>query len=61
MMVAAHVDDLAAARKAGLRTAFVSRPREFGPAKVGAGVAPASARFDVVARDFVDLAVQLGA
>jgi len=31
MMVAAHVDDLAAARERGLRTAYVHRPREFGP------------------------------
>ena len=30
MMVAAHEDDLVAARQAGLRTAFVRRPREFG-------------------------------
>lgn len=31
MMVAAHHDDLAAARSNGLRTAFVERPKEFGP------------------------------
>ncbi|MEU6201906.1 haloacid dehalogenase type II [Streptomyces sp. NPDC047061] len=30
MMVAAHVDDLAAARACGLRTAYVHRPQEFG-------------------------------
>ena len=30
-MVAAHNDDLHAARAAGLRTAFVARPREHGP------------------------------
>ncbi len=31
MMVAAHVDDLIAARKVGLRTALVTRPLEYGP------------------------------
>lgn len=32
LMVAAHVEDLAAARKRGLRTAYVHRPHERGPA-----------------------------
>ncbi|MDD9911180.1 MAG: haloacid dehalogenase type II [Ahrensia sp.] len=31
MMVAAHNDDLVAARDAGLRTAFIARPTEYGP------------------------------
>jgi 2-haloacid dehalogenase len=31
MLVAAHHDDLAAARSCGLRTAYVERPLEFGP------------------------------
>jgi 2-haloacid dehalogenase len=31
LMVAAHVDDLAAARERGLRTAYVHRPDELGP------------------------------
>jgi 2-haloacid dehalogenase len=31
MLVAAHPGDLAAARQAGLRTAFVDRPLEYGP------------------------------
>ena len=31
LMVAAHVNDLAAARARGLRTAYVHRPLEFGP------------------------------
>jgi 2-haloacid dehalogenase len=58
MMVAAHKDDLDAAAGTGLRTAFVARPMERGdPAK--ADVAP-EARFDVNAKDFVDLAKQLG-
>jgi 2-haloacid dehalogenase len=60
MMVAAHVDDLKAARKVGLKTALVTRPLEYGPkrnadtAQDGAGVA------DVIATDFMDLAAQLG-
>jgi 2-haloacid dehalogenase len=38
MMVAAHVDDLAAARGRGLRSAYVHRPDELGPR----GVPPAT-------------------
>jgi len=57
MMVAAHKDDLHAARACGLRTAFVPRPKEYGPAvKVDVSREPA---FDVHARDFNDLARQL--
>jgi 2-haloacid dehalogenase len=59
MMVAAHKDDLDGAREAGLRTAFVRRPREFGP-----GVEPdlsGERRFDVSCDDFLDLADRLGA
>jgi 2-haloacid dehalogenase len=57
MMVAAHKDDLHAARACGLKTAFVPRPREYGPAvKVDVSREPA---FDVHARDFNDLARQL--
>lgn len=59
LMVATHADDLVAARKAGLRTAFVWRPREHGPRK--ADVAPQIPAFDFTAQDFVDLAVKLGA
>ena len=57
MMVAAHKDDLFAAKACGLRTAFVRRPLEFGP-KVRMDVKPERA-FDVNAEDFVDLADQL--
>jgi len=58
MMVAAHKNDLDAAAGTGLRTAFVGRPMERGdPAK--ADVAP-EPRFEVNAKDFVDLARQLG-
>ena len=57
MMVAAHKDDLHAARACGLKTAFVPRPREYGAqAKPDVAREPA---FDVHARDFNDLARQL--
>jgi len=59
MMVAAHIGDLNAARSFGLRTGFIYRPNEYGPArqadKANAG------QFDVVAKDMLDLASQLGA
>ena len=54
MMVAAHKDDLRAARACGLATAFVRRPKEKGP-KVKVDVKP-EADFDFNAKDFVDLA-----
>ena len=57
MMVAAHKNDLQAAQACGLRTAFVRRPKEFGP-KVRVDVT-AERSFDVNADDFVDLARQL--
>lgn len=63
MMVAAHPDDLRAARAQGLRTAFVPRPLEFGRAPGGSStpdVLP-DPTFDVVATDFLDLAHRLGA
>jgi len=58
MMVAAHPSDLEGARAAGLRTAFVPRPEEY-----GAETAPADAAgpWDVTATDFVDLAWRLEA
>jgi 2-haloacid dehalogenase len=60
LMVAAHPSDLAAAARAGLRTAYVPRPLEYGP---GGGLhdAPGDQTFDVVAADFGALAEQLGA
>jgi len=58
MMVAAHEHDLQSAEKHGLRTAFVHRPTERGPGKTAAS--PPSDRFDIFAKDFLDLADQLG-
>jgi len=60
VMVAAHPSDLAAAAIAGLRTAYVPRPLEYGP---GAGLhdPPGEQTFDVVADDFGALADRLGA
>jgi 2-haloacid dehalogenase len=59
MMVAAHPADLRAARDAGLRTGFVFRPAEHGPDRVLRR--PVADEFDIVAKDFGDLADQLGA
>ncbi|AKH81239.1 haloacid dehalogenase [Streptomyces sp. CNQ-509] len=56
LMVACHGWDLAGARDAGLRTAFVSRPLEKGPG----GGADADVPADVAARDFTLLADLLG-
>ena len=53
MMVAAHSPDLAAAAAAGLRTAFVARPHEFGP---NTGETSASVPVDLSAADLLDLA-----
>jgi 2-haloacid dehalogenase len=58
MMVAAHNGDLAAARGVGFHTAFVARPTEYGPHQKTDLVAEQA--WDVVARDFVDLAERLG-
>ncbi|MCY3855684.1 MAG: haloacid dehalogenase type II [Rhodospirillales bacterium] len=58
MMVAAHNDDLRAARGRGMRTAFVARPTEYGPRQT-ADLEPDEA-WDVAASDFFDLAAQLG-
>ncbi len=59
MLVAAHPSDLRAARDAGLRTAFVARPLEFGPTQRPHGID--DGEFDVTATDFLDLADKLGA
>ncbi len=58
LMVAAHVGDLRGAQAAGLRTAFVTRPLEYGPQ--GRPDTSGDPSFDVSAADFIDLAKQLG-
>lgn len=57
-LVAAHNSDLAAARRCGLRTAFVPRPTEHGPGQT-IDLAPEQ-DWDAVADDFEKLATQLG-
>jgi 2-haloacid dehalogenase len=59
MMCAAHSSDLVAARGCGLRTGFIHRGAEFGPA--GKPDVAKEGDFDVVSRDILDLASKLGA
>ena len=58
-MVAAHNDDLVAAAATGMKTAFVLRSDEYGPDQTKDQ--KAEHPFDVVAKDFIDLADRLGA
>lgn len=58
MMVAAHEGDLDAAKALGLKTAFVYRPNEFGPARVPKRAV--AGKYDYNANDFKELASQLG-
>lgn len=58
LMVAAHDDDLRGARAVGYRTAFLPRPREWGPD--GGAEKPAAAH-DLTAADCTALAAALGA
>lgn len=57
-LVAAHNGDLAAARKAGLATAFVLRPAEHGPEQ--STDTRAEADWDAIAGSFEELADRLG-
>jgi 2-haloacid dehalogenase len=57
MMVAAHNDDLVAARAVGFRTAFVARPREYGPDQ--SRDLRAEGGYDVVADSLTQLAAGL--
>lgn len=56
-LVAAHNNDLAAARDAGLRTVFVPRPHEHGPDQHTD--LDAEQNWDLIAEDFTDLADKL--
>ena len=58
MLVAAHPSDLRAARDAGLGTAYVVRPLEYGPNQRPHRMD--DGEFDFTATDFLDLADQLG-
>ena len=58
MLAAAHNNDLAAARRTGLMTAFWPRPTEYGPHQKRDYAADQD--WDVVATDIEDLARQLG-
>lgn len=57
LMVAAHKWDLDGARAAGLRTAFLSRPREKGPTEQADQAADVDC--DLYTDSFLDLATQL--
>ena len=58
MLVAAHQDDLAAARACGLQTAYIERPAELGRAQPK-DISPDPAN-TLHAKDFLALADQLG-
>jgi 2-haloacid dehalogenase len=60
LMVAAHNNDLKAAKAQGMKTAFVARPTEHGAGQT-TDLAPDVACVDMTARDFVELAIRLGA
>ena len=57
MLVAAHPNDLLAAKDNGLRTAYVPRPLEWGP---GGEVETPDPSFDLTVEDLVELAEKLG-
>jgi 2-haloacid dehalogenase len=58
MLVAAHKDDLVAAHALGLQTAFIERPKEFGPTHLRNDM-QREEWVDYHASDFKDLAKQL--
>jgi 2-haloacid dehalogenase len=58
-LVAAHNDDLAGARKCGLKTAFVARPYERGPDQTTD--LKAESDWDVIVKDMNELADAVGA
>jgi 2-haloacid dehalogenase len=57
MLVAAHNGDLTGARRAGLATAFIARPTEYGPLQ--ATDLTAAADWDLITNSITDLASQL--
>jgi 2-haloacid dehalogenase len=57
MMVAAHPNDLAAAKECGLRTAYIARPDEYG---LGRAARTPEGKVDYIATTLEDLANQLG-
>jgi 2-haloacid dehalogenase len=57
-LVAAHNDDLEAARACGFKTAFIARPMEHGPGQTKD--LRAEGPWDIVADDLLDLAQRLG-
>jgi 2-haloacid dehalogenase len=59
MLAAAHNADLHAARALGLRTGFILRREEYGPAQAD-DLGPDEA-WDVIVEDVCDLATKLGA
>ena len=64
LMVAAHEDDLRAARQQGMKTAYVHRPFEYGKDKLfdiaEVNDYKGDRGWDIVSRDLKDLAKQLG-
>ena len=64
LMVAAHEDDLKAARQQGMKTAYVHRPFEYGKDKLfdiaEVNDYKGDREWDIVSRDLNDLAKQLG-
>lgn len=60
MLVAAHPQDLNAARACGMQTAHVPRPLEWGPVSTPSDPDNLATGFDCVAEDFLDLADILG-
>lgn len=57
LMVACHPSDLEGAARSGLRTGYIPRPLEWGPATP---VPPPPAGVDIVAEDLISLGAQLG-
>jgi 2-haloacid dehalogenase len=60
LMVACHEIDLDGASNAGLRTAYVHRPEEWGPEAADEATKPDEDAYDIVVDDVVDLADRLG-